>query len=361
MAHRPLVISAVARTPQSAAPPTLGEVDGFVSPSNIQLTETLNLPELLTFTISPSKQDATVLARFLDLASQATEVWAFCDEVSCGGIQMFAGPVLGYSPKLKGDEVTWEIRAAGLLDYLRRWRIEPDGAGLTYTGIDQATIAKGLIDYYQALTYGNYGIDTSGVSTTGVTRDRTYPPLENHLIAQRLSELAAVADGFDFSIDPITRDFIVHFPEQGTDQTGSVVIDGRSIADPSAQISAGPEDLVSEGFALGDNGLVSHAANTALRAAIGRSSFASSFSGVTVQATLDDHAQRLVDQRSTQLHDPAKTLFPVGVDWDDFGVGDTVEYSYDYGAGTMTEARRVYSRQLTIDDSGGVKIGVQLA
>lgn len=331
-----------------------------MAPSATTLIETLNLPESLVFTIDPNKQDPTVLSRFFDLAAEATEIWAFCDESSCGGVQMFAGPLLGYAPKLKGDTINWEVRAAGLLDYLRRWRIEPDGAGLTYTGIDQATIAKGLIDYYQALAYGNYGIDTSGVATTGVTRDRTYPPLENHLIAQRLSELAAVADGFDFSIDPITRDFIVHFPGQGTDQSGTVVIDARSIADPSAQISAGPEDLVSEGFALGDNGLVSHAANTTLRAAIGRSSFASSFSGVIVQATLDDHAQRLIDQRSTQLHSPAQALHPIGIDWDDFGLGDLVEYSYDYGAGTMTEIRRIYSRTMTIEDSGAVKIQVQL-
>lgn len=360
MAHRPLNISAVARVPQSAATPTLTEAGGFVAPSAIKLTETLNQPEQLSFVIVPSKQDPAVLERFTDLAAYATEVWAFCDETVCGGVKMFAGPLLGYSPKLNGDEMTWEIRAAGILDYLRRMQIEPDGAGLSYTATDQATIAKGLIDYYQALTFGHYGIDTSGVTTTGVTRDRTYPVPEAHLIAQRLAELAAVDNGFDYSIDPVTRDFIVHYPERGTDLTGSLIIDARSIADPSAQISAGPEDLVSEGFALGDDGLVSHATNTTLRAAIGRSSFQSSFSGVTQQTTLDDHAQRLVDQRSTHLHDPAKVLFPIGLDWDDFGVGDLVEYAYDYGAGLVVEHRRVFSREMTIEDSGGVKIGVQL-
>jgi hypothetical protein len=357
VAHRPLVISAVSRTPQANGPPILIEIDGFVAPSGITLTETLNQPDQLSFSIVPVKQEPTVLARFKNLAAAATEIWAFCDDC---GLHMFAGPLLGYAAGLKGDAIVWQVKAAGMLDYLRRWRIEPDGASLVYTNQDQTVIAKGLIDYYQALSYGNYGIVTTGLANTGVLRDRTYPAIEGHLIAQRLSELAAVNNGFDFSVTPATRQFNIHYPFQGTDRTNAVVIDGRSIVDPSAQISAGPEDLVSEGFALGDGGLIAHRSNTTLRAAIGRSGFVSSFNGVVVQATLNDHAQRLVDQRSTQLHDPAKTLVPVGLDWDDFDLGDRVEYAYDYGAGVMVEQRRVYARSMNLADTGVVKIGVQL-
>jgi hypothetical protein len=318
--------------------------------------ETLNKAESFTFVINPAKQSADLLALFMDLAVTGVEVWAFSDDHDHA---MFTGPVLGYAPKLQGDDIVWEVRCAGVLDYLRRMRIEPDGADLVYTATDQAQIAKGLIDYYQALPYGNYGIDTSGVTNTGVTRDRTYPAIEGHLIDQRLAELAAVGNGFDYEVHH-DREFIVHYPMRGADLSDSVIIDSRSIADPSAQISAGPEDVVSEGFAIGDDGLVSHAANTTLRAAVGRSSFQSSFNGVTQQATLDDHAQRLIDQRSTQLHDPAKVLYPIGLDWEDFGVGDIVEFAYDYGAGLMIEQRRVLSREMTIEDSGGVKLGVQL-
>ena len=53
-------------------------------------------------------------------------------------------------------------------------------------------------------------------------------------------------------------------------------------------------------------------------------------------------------------------LYLTGVDWDDFATGDTVEFSYDYGAGTLTEDRRIYSRTMTLEDSGAVKIEVQL-
>ncbi len=349
-------ISVVSRAMAASAPPTLTEVDGFVAASDITITETLNRPMQLGFEILPSKQSSGILARFLDLTAQGTEIWVWDDS----GTQIFAGPLLGYNPKSAGDDIAWKIRAFGLLDYLRRWRIEPDGADQIYTQKDQAVIAKGLIDYHQGLTYGDYGIDTDNVSLTTVLRDRTYLAIEGHLIAQRLEELAAVDDGFDYRIDPANREFLVDYPESGTDRTSTIIIDSRSIADPSAQISIGPEDIASEGFGIGDDGLVAHRTNFPLRAALGRSSFLASFSGITLQGTLDDHAQHLIDERSEQLHAPAKTLYPIGLAWEDFVLGDLVEFSYDYGAGTMTENRRILTRKLSI--KGAVtKIGVGFA
>lgn len=349
-------VSAVSRGMQVSSGPTLVEVDGIVAPQQFSLTETLNQPPELSFMMFPSKQAPAVLSRFLDMTAQGTEFWVWDDD----GTRLFSGEALGYSPALQGDDLVWTMRAVGLLSYLRRWRVEPDGADLVYTAVDQATIAKNLIDYYQALSYGNYGIGTSSVGTTGVTRDRTYPAIEAHLIAQRISELAAVDNGFDFYIEHASRDFKVAYPAQGTDKSNDIVIDSRGIADPSAQISVGPEDVASEGFGVGDNELVSHQSNTTLRAALGRSGFAASFSGVSVQSTLDDHAQRLINQRSTQLHLPARTLYEIGFDWGDFGIGDLVEFAYDYGAGAMVEQRRIYSRQLSITSEGLRTIGVSL-
>src|SRR5690606_10924314 len=350
-----LQASAVARLPSENGPPTLVEVDGFVSPWGWQLTEALNQPEELSFTIDPKKQTPELLLRFSDLAAYATEIWLWED-----GELIFAGPLLGYAPRLAGEDIAWEVRATGLLSYLQRWRVRPSDPDLVFSGVDQALIAKGLIDYWQALPWGDYGIDTSSVATTGVTRDRTYAAVEAHLIAQRLSELAAVIDGFDFSIDPATREFLVHYPGRGQDLTDSIIVDSRSVADPSAQISAGPEDLVSDAYALGEDGLSAEAFDAGLRAAIGRSAFAGAFAGVTDPTTLADYAARLQVQRSTQLHIPPSTLIPVAFRWGDFGVGDLVEFNYDYGAGLLTEERRVLTRQRKVEDSGAELITVGL-
>lgn len=357
MPLRPLSISLADRAHAESTPPTLTEIDGIVAPSGITLTETLNMAEGLRFNMTPSKQSLDIRSRFFDLTAQGTEVWAADPDT---GVRMFAGELIGYNPRLQGDEIVWEVRASGLLSYLKRWRIEPP-TSILFGGVDQAIVAKGLIDYYQDLDYGDYGIDTSAVVNTGVTRERFYDWAENHLIDQRLAELAAVQNGFDYHIDPTTREFHVDYPMRGQDLTSSVIIDGRSIADPSAQISIGPEDVAAVAYALGDDGLVSApgaAENVPLMQAIGRSTFISSFSGVTVQATLDDHAERLVTERATQLHDPAKVLFPIGLDWEDFEVGSLVQFAYDYGAGLMLEDRRILTREMRVEDSGGAVIGV---
>jgi hypothetical protein len=228
-----------------------------------------------------------------------------------------------------------------------------------FTGVDQALIADGLIDYWQNLDYGHYGITTGVSSPHGVLRDRTYLAKESHLIAQRMSELAAVQNGFDFQIDPLTREFTAVYPGLGVDRTDTLFIDARSVVDPSAQISAGPEDLISDAYAVGEN-IVAHAVNTALRAAVGRAGFAASFNGVTEQATLDDHAAHILAERSSQLHDPAKTLFAIAFDWDDFGLGDLVSFDYDYGAGLMSEQRRVVARTMGLTREGAQTITVEL-
>lgn len=350
-----LTASVVARAPAQSAPPILTEVDGLVAPSGYKITETLNQPETLEFSLVPSLQSDSVLTRFLDLTAQGTEIWVYLDSV-----KIFAGPLVGYGPGLQDGTIGWSVRAAGILDYLRRWRIEPDRGDLAFTDVDQADIAKGMIDYYQDLAYGDYGIDTSNVAITGVTRRRTYEALAAAPISQRLAELAAVSNGFDYWIDPTTREFQVAHPLRGSDRTATIQIDGRSIVTPDAQISIGPEDMVSEGFAVGEDGLVGHATNLALRQNWGRTGFASGFSGVIEQATIDDHAARLAGDRSTQLHTTPSALYSTVFGWNDFGLGDTVEFAYDYGAGEMVEVRRVYSRTLSVSDEGAAEIGVQL-
>jgi hypothetical protein len=350
-----LSVIVVDRNPAAAGAPTLLEVAPLTAVSGFELTETLNLPAALRLTVPSGLQEDAVRQRFADL-TQAVELHVHDND---SGTQLFAGPVLGYQPKSVGGELAWDITTASLLDYPRRWRIEPDGSDLTFVGVDQALIAKALVDYYQALAYGHYGIVTSAVAATGVVRDRTYLAKEAHLIAQRLSELAAVDNGFDFDIDAATRQLRIYYPRRGIDRSATVIIDRSDVIDPSAQLSVGPEDICSEGFAVStDTGLVGHATNAAMRASYGRTSFATAYSGISDAPTINAHATRLVTERSTYLHVPAAKTYPIGYSWDSFTLGDTVEYAYDYGAGLIVEHRRVLSRVLSVDVNGAETIEV---
>lgn len=326
--------------------PTFTEIGPLVGAQGVKLTETLNLPESLEFTVPAALQEDAVNTRIID-PLDGSEVWLFQRET---GNKLFAGPFLGYRPQLQDGGIVWTIRASGILGYTARMLApEPTDADLVFTAEDQADIAAALIDYWQALDYGDYGIDTSSVGATGVARDRTYAVPELHIVAQRLAELAAVADGFDYSIDPTTREFVVHYPSRGGDKTSTVIIDARSIIDPQSQISVGPEDTYSDAFAISsDTGLVATASSSGLRSSFGRSAFSAAWSGISVQATLDDHAQRLLDQHDSYLHILGATSYPIGIGWNSFELGDLVEFSFNYGAGDVTEQRRILQRTLTL-------------
>jgi hypothetical protein len=234
---------------------------------------------------------------------------------------------------------------------------------LAYSAVDQFTIAKGLVDHWQALSYGNYGIDTSGVGTSGVTRYRTYVFAEQHNVLRRLLELGAVDDGFDAHVDPDTRALVLSYPQRGTPLTSSVVLDARNISDDSILVSIAPGDLASEAFGLGTGSastrMTSTQSDTGRRAAFGRAGVAANFDGVSVQGTLDDHTAALLTARTEQLVVPTAGLIPVvDVDVDSFDPGDTVRYEFDAGLGLVTLDRRVLRKVVTVDDNGAETIAV---
>lgn len=351
-----LDVVAVDRAMAAAAPPTFTEVGALVGAESITITERLNAPEQLTFQVPADSQASEIKTRFRDPVD-GTEVWVHDRDT---GNRLFAGGLLGYQPRLREGSTLWAATAAGIFHYATRWWLEPDGPSKVYSGVDQALIAKDLIDYWQALSYGDYGIDTSSVVATGVTRDRSYFTPEAHNIAQRIQELSAVDNGFDFAVNPSTRELEIFYPFRGTDQTGTLIIDRRSIINPESMISVGPDDILSEAYAVSDTGLVSHAVDAAMRAKYGRAGKSFAYSGISEQATLDDHAQLNVDQRGAYLHSLGVTSYPVAFDWSDFAVGDIVEYAFDHGAGTVVEQRRVLERKLTESSDGNRQITVVL-
>ena len=342
---------AVARVPQQSAAPTLSEVGPIVAPT-ITWTKELNRPGSIGFSCTADRLADDIKARLLDLKANPTEVWLYRN-----GNLVMAGPIGGY--QVQGSDATVSITAPGLLSYLSYMAIHAD---LSYSGVDQHAIAKGLVDQWQSLDYGNFGIDTSGIVASGVTRDRAYIAAEQHIVDARLRELGQAADGFDFVVDPETRALLLYHPLQGSDLSAGVVLDGRNITDPGVTTSVAPGDVASEAYGAGDEGLTSLQSDATVRQQFGRTAVMESFDGVTVQGTLDQHTAALLDVRDQALFVPGPGLFPVAdADVDDFDIGDTVTYEYDSGLGIRSGAFRVASREVSIDQDGAETMAVTFA
>lgn len=347
-------VTLVARAPQESTAPVLTVVDRLVVES-INYTDELNRPGAAQLGCPIRALSDAVKERLVNLALFPSEVWIYADStlVWAGEIQ-----TLG----MRGQTV--ELGCVGLLGYTHRMGVTSD---LTYTATDQFTIAAGLVDHWQDQDYGDYGIDVSGVGTSGVTRDRTYLYHELHPIGRRLEELGAVIDGFDMHVGPESRELVLSYPDRGTDLTASVFFDERNIDSASVAVSVAPEDLVSDVSATGtsNDGSTSSTIYTArstgaLRATYGRSWGAQTFDGVSVQATLEGHADAFLATRDEAFFQPGVTIAPrIGCDIDSFDVGDTVSYSYDAGLGRQSGSFRVAKKSVTVDLGGRQRINVE--
>jgi hypothetical protein len=179
-------------------------------------------------------------------------------------------------------------------------------------------------------------------------------------VFQRLSELADLDGGFDFWVETVTRD-LKFAAAKGSDVSAQVIFDRRGVEDPGISVSKAAGSFASVAFASssGDVVLTSSVEDATLRQSFGLWGHAETFDSVSEQATLDDHAQRLLDERSKALFVPGPKLIPVsGSGVTDFTTGDTVEFAYDAGFGLLVVQRRVLRKQVTVSDEGAESIAV---
>jgi hypothetical protein len=345
----------VARVPASSGPPTLVEVDRLVF-DQLSYTDELNRPGSATLGCPISSLSDPVKERLSNLATFPCEVWVYRNS----GIA-WAGEI----QTLSVEDQTVKLNCTGLLGYTWRMGVTTD---LTFNDTDQFTIAASLVDHWQDLAYGNYGIDTSAVMTSGVLRDRVYLRDELHNIGQRLQELGAVINGFDMHVDPTTRQLVLSYPQRGIDLTQSVFLDRLNIDSASVALSVAPDDLVSDVAGTGtvedsagsNTKLYTMRENATVRAQYGRSWAGVNFDGVSNSTTLEGHTDAYKDVRDDEMFQPGVTLIPrEGSDAGDFGPGDTVSYSYDAGIGVQSGTYRVAKVTVDIDRDGKQRLGVE--
>lgn len=346
-------VSITHRSPNTSAAPTLTEL-GPVVASDLSWSEELTREGAASASTVPETLDQDIIDSITEILNNddtvdGLELWIYR-----GATLVFQGPIVGIQVQQDG---TWTFVARGLLYYLRYFFLR-EVATLAFSGVDQHLIGQTLVDDWQSLDHGNFGIDTSGISTSGTTRDRTYTAGDN--VYQRLIELAEVDGGFDVWFS----DRQLMFGTKGTDLTGSVVLDRRGISNSGIAVSLAAGDLASEAYGTNtdESPLTSELSNTALRESFGRAGISASFDGVTVQATLDDHTQALLDARTRPFVSASPELIPVdGAGVTDFDTGDTVAFGPRIGIPDVVLERRVLKKSVSVGDDGNESINVEFA
>ncbi len=141
------------------------------------------------------------------------------------GTEAWVGPVLTVDEDDAAN--TLSVGGEGLMAHLRRMHIT-EILTFSISADDQFDIARALIEHHQNKGGGNFGIDTSAVTTSGRKRDRTYLKEAQKNIYDAIVELSEVDDGFDFNFDPATRAFDLSYPRRGRRRT-DIVFDTRNI------------------------------------------------------------------------------------------------------------------------------------
>lgn len=344
MAHYEIVY--VARTPQESGNPTLTELGPIYG--DLTWTENLYVPDSIEVTAPTNELEDDLKSRLRDLVNFPTEIWVYRD-----GDLIQAGPIMGGTI----DDKTITLSASGIEAYLKYMLIINDQS---YTDKDQASIVQDLISDWQDLSYGDFAIHIDSVLFHGVTRTKSYNGFDLNNLYDVIEDLGAADDGFDFWVDPATREFEFGHPTRGSDLSETVFLE-RGIASPNIKFSVAPGIVASEFYGTakdsdGDPIRASAHSNTTVRPVFGRTGYADTyedgeFSFLQAQVT----AAREV--RRTPLFHPGPSLIPVdGAEAMDFGPGDEVHYLYDAGLGQQSGVFRVKKKKVSVDKQENIEV-----
>jgi len=319
--------------------------------AEVEITENLYGPDHVTLYVDIGTLSGSVKAKLRNLRAAPLEVRIYRDTVL-----IFEGPVVGGNKT--GQILTLTcFDPSSHLDYML---VTTDK---TFTATDQFTIAKTLVDDWQALDYGDYGIDTSGIGTSG--QDRTLEltgTTEMPSVGEIIRDLGEADNGFDQSIDYDSRALVLT-TVRGSDLSGDVFLE-RGIGSDDVGFTVSPGNIASDVYMTGVSStavpITAVKTNTTLRSTFGRVGLGSTVDQVSEQALLDDLAQGAVDARAEPYFQPSSGLVPVsGARVDDFNVGDTVSYAFDAGLGQQTGSYRVTRRQISVKNNGTERISVE--
>lgn len=343
----------VARVPQVSGPPTFIEVDP-IDWTSITHNQVLNVADSVSIEVKIEKLTEPILQRLRTPHELPTEIW-----VRRNGKQVFAGPLLGGSVSSE----SLSLEAQGIEAYTKMWYVASD---LDFQNVDQFTIAATLVNQWQSLDYGNFGIDTSQVGVSGVLRSLALPAAELHNVFDRIDDFTKLADGFDISVDPASRVLELYYPQRGQDRSSgedAIIFDQRNVTSSDLAFSVAPGDLASDGLATAtasgsDAPLVATFANSELRARYGRTGVTASFQSPD-QGALDAATQALVQARGAVLLVPGPNArVTIDSDLSSYDVGDIIGYQA-HSRLSVSGAYRVRKRVVRVAETGTESVSLE--
>lgn len=328
----------------TAGQPSFTEIDP-IEWSSIQYSDELNAPQALSTGCNIQKLSPALIQRIQNLEHLPTELL-----LRRNGVTVFTGPLLGAN--VSGEVISFE--AQGILAYLNGMYVSSDLAFNT----DQFTIVKNLVDHWQNGEYGNFGINTANIGTSGVTREIVYKVKEGHRISDRINDLAQGTNGFDYGVDPTTREMQLYYPFRGVDRSqgeDSINFDAQNVTSADITISVAPTDIATQAIGASNNNegaaYVSIYENAELKAKRGRVGIFGSFEADS-QANLDNQTAGLLLSRGGIFLVPGgRTRVTKETDIGKYNIGDTVSYELHKRL-QVRGAFRLRKRTVSVNSTG---------
>lgn len=279
-----------------------------------------------------------------EITERQTDLWAYRN-----GELVFRGRIVSSSDELDGTKHLCQFNAVDYRGMLMLAAVvEPPVP--TWTSTPQGQIAWELIEDWQALDGGDYGItDALG---TGASNNRDETDITPGTpVAEVIDRLADRDGGFEWEISP-ELELNRWYPARGSDN--GVVLDYGGLI---AQVSVQTDTFGNAAIATGDGETTTTSTAEDVGVATdqrGRWTVSESYPSVTLQSTLDAKAQWLVDQAFTNGPSWSVTFAPNR--WggtSDVWIGDTVVLQVASGRLQVADQQRVAELQVVVGDNGG--------
>jgi hypothetical protein len=345
------------RIPSSSGEPEIVPVDRFPALSNISWSKQLNDEGSASISSRPERLSPLIQKRLLDPAKHPLELGIFRDSE-----KVFQGPVIGI--QYQGRFKTITLVSRGLQYYLRY--IYPRQDYDYSSGEDPFVIVKAIIDAWQALPYGHFGIDTSAMGTSAQSREIKYLRTDIINVTEILKELSSTVDGFDYQVDPLSRQLLMYEGGRGTDKTDKFTVDERTLRSASVFFGMTAGAFASDVIGVGQG-------ETDLRFTIrqdatrqqewGRAGIGFNFQNVESQSQLEEYGDALLDIVSdvdlsfggaggSQEGEGTRIIPVKGMTPKDVDPGDQIGITVDLGFGHFNLTKTVIGVFADVDIDG---------
>jgi Putative Ig domain len=286
-------------------------------------------------------------------AAQLTELQTDL-QVLYGPSVIFCGRIAPSQDTITASAHRTTVTAIDYREVLRRRAVLP-GDTLSYTSVEQSTIAWDLIQATQARAGGNLGITRGVGKTTTITRTMTFAL--GDYIGDDITQMAQLDNGFEWQITPYGQADLrldVFYPQQGTDR--GVVLSPGDARVSSLTRNVDPSAFADSVYVTGDStksltAQALEAADIATRPE-GRWDQVTGTSLKTQSSLNDGATQQLA---TAQVVVPAYTIVLYPGTWrgpSDIWIGDTVTLVIASGRLAVQDKLRVVEMSFAISADG---------